>query len=88
MWTGTRIAVTGIMSGAYVSTFILIYLFIHTYISALVDIMQDYKKCHEKMRCAGTGIPAGCQEFCITSGNKFQSGPASTYQNAAHYCEP
>jgi len=42
MWNGTRIAVTGIMSGAYVSPFILIYLFIRTYMSALVDIMQFY----------------------------------------------
>jgi hypothetical protein len=48
MWTSTLIAVTEIMSAAYVSLFIQIYLFIRTYMSALVDIMQDYKKCHEK----------------------------------------
>jgi hypothetical protein len=48
MRTSTRIAVTDNMSAAYVSPFIQIYLFIRTYMSALVDMMQDYKKCQRQ----------------------------------------
>jgi hypothetical protein len=48
MWTGTRIAMTDKVS-ADVSPFIQIYLFIRTYMSALVDMIRDYKKCNRKM---------------------------------------
>jgi hypothetical protein len=40
--------VTDKMSAPYVSPFIQIYLFIRTYMSALVDIVQDYKKCQRQ----------------------------------------
>jgi len=48
MRTSTWIAVTDIMSAAYVSPLIQIYLFIRTYMSALVDMIQDYKKMKQK----------------------------------------
>jgi len=47
MQTSTWIALTGIMSA--VSSFIQIYLFIRTYMSALVDMIQDYNKPPGKM---------------------------------------
>jgi hypothetical protein len=48
MRTSRPIAVTGLLSDAYVSPFIQIYLFIPTYMSALVDMMQEYKNKTEK----------------------------------------
>jgi hypothetical protein len=58
MWTGTRVAMTETMSGSYVPAFIRFYLFIRTYMSALVDTIQDYKNCHGKMRWGEMKMPA------------------------------
>lgn len=59
MRTSTRIALTGIKSAAYVFSFIQIYLFIRTYMSALVDMIEDYNKPPGKMQFEKTLRPDG-----------------------------
>jgi hypothetical protein len=71
MRISTRIAVTDKMSAAYVSPFIQIYLFIRTYMSALVDMMQDYKKM-STVKCVvqEPRNRPGCRKHPVASGNE------------------
>jgi hypothetical protein len=62
MLTSTGIAVTDRMSDMYGSPFIQIYLFIRTYMSALVDIKQEYKKCHKKLMVQVSLYRPGCRQ--------------------------
>jgi hypothetical protein len=71
MWTSTLIAVTEIMSAAYVSLFIQIYLFIRTYMSALVDIIPDYKKCHEIIVIQKSWHRPCCRKLPVSTGYIF-----------------
>jgi SAM-dependent methyltransferase len=60
------------MSAAYVSSFIQIYLFIRTYMSALVDMIQDYNKPPGKIGQEKTGgrltAPEGCVRLSAPAG--------------------
>jgi hypothetical protein len=62
MWTGTYIVVTGRQSGAYVSPFIQNYLFIRTYMSALVDLIRNSLNKRKGQPGAGTEMPARLPE--------------------------
>jgi hypothetical protein len=48
--------------------------------SALVDIMQDYKKCHEKIRYTITMITAGLPEHPVITGTVLRTDPGSKSQ--------
>jgi hypothetical protein len=80
MRTSTGIAVTDRISDTYGSPFIQIYLFIRTYMSALVDIKQEYKKCHKKIGGAGIILPA---RLPATPGYfaTYPINPARNYQS-------
>jgi hypothetical protein len=57
MWTGTQIIVKEKMSGAIVSALFLNYLFIRSYLSALVDMLPDNTR---QKSASGLNLTAVC----------------------------
>jgi hypothetical protein len=76
------------MSAAFASPFNQNYLFIRTYMSALVDMMQDYKKMSTKQyRIQEPGYEPGCHKLPVITGNVIRTDPASNYRTMEHQDE-